>query len=65
MTKAFASSIGMSSGIIRVNVLPIFPTNDQDLTRNWNKKKRLISHNIFRYSWRIFKHGENSLGPGR
>jgi hypothetical protein len=31
MTKAFASSIEMSSGTIMVNVLTMFPTNDQDL----------------------------------
>jgi hypothetical protein len=63
MTKAFASSIGMSSGTITVNVLIIFPTNYRDLTCNWNKGNRPISHNKFRYSWRIFRHDENSPGP--
>jgi hypothetical protein len=63
MTKTFASFIRMSSATTTVNALTIFPTNDWDLTRNWNKRNRPISHNILRYSGRNSKHGETRWGP--
>jgi hypothetical protein len=46
MAKAFASSIGMSSGTIKVNVLTRFPTNDQDFSQLEQKEQTNFSQYI-------------------